>query len=221
MENKIYKATSICIDRLFNSGNIDKAALANLRNSKSLNDSYAIIVWPIIFEAINKAYKHASKEEINQVLSQNGAPTITETAIYTALCCYAIFQQGTDQKVYGSIREENESERGQNLFSALRKISGLTSKMDDAIKTSLDRRVDMTLAMTNSTSIINSVVHLLRILKSKSNNVQVKIDFAQLASDLFFMQLNRANARKISLKWGQDYYYWHDNDKKENKSKEK
>lgn len=221
MEDKIYKITTICIERLFNNGNIDKAALANLRNSKSLNDRYATVVWPIIFEAINKAYKKASKKEINKVLSQNGTPTITETAIYTALCCYAIFQQGTDQKVFGSIQEEDEAERGQKLFSALRKISNLTSKMDEATKTSLDKRVDMTLAMSNPTSVINSVVHLLRILKSKNNNVQVKVDFAQLASDLFFIQLNRTNARKTSLKWGQEYYYWNDNDKKENKSKEK
>lgn len=216
MENRVYNATSICINRLFNNGNMDKAALANLRNSKSLNDRYATVVWPMIFDAINQAYE---KKEVNQVLSQDGTPTIAETAIYTALCCYAIFQQGTDQKVFGSIQDENEAERGQKLFSALRKISNLTSKMDEATKTSLDKRVDMTLAMSNPTSVINSVVHLLRILKSKNNNVQVKVDFAQLASDLFFIQLDRTSARKTSLKWGQDYYYW--NDKKENKSKEK
>ncbi|MFM9745462.1 type I-E CRISPR-associated protein Cse2/CasB, partial [Streptomyces brasiliscabiei] len=96
---------------------------------------------------------------------------------------YAMFQQGSDAFVFGRIPykkedqlNENEQveEKGVSLFTALKQIKD----NDDKIKTALDRRVTALLATTNAASAINSINHLVNILKGK--NLVKKVDFAQL-----------------------------------------
>lgn len=138
-------------------------------------------------------------------LSTNGKPTKLETAVYTALHCYAAFQQGNDSFVFGQIpRSKDKEESGENgvsLFTALRKM-----KINDSNeKKALDRRVTALLATTNISSATNSINHLVSILKGKK--MGEKIDFAQLAEDLYNFQWSTKNARFVALKWGKDYYW--------------
>ncbi len=100
-------------------------------------------------------------------LSTNGKPTKLETAVYTALHCYAAFQQGNDSFVFGQIpRSKDKEESGENgvsLFTALKKM-----KINDSNeKKALDRRVTALLATTNISSATNSINHLVSILKER------------------------------------------------------
>ena len=187
-----YTATARIIDQLYGDGTPDKGALAELRRTTAITDKGAEKIWPLIFSAVPK-------------LSTNGKPTKLETAVYTALHCYAAFQQGNDSFVFGQIprlKDKEESrENGVSIFTALRKI-----KINDSNeKKALDRRVTALLATTNISSATNSINHLVSILKGKK--MGEKIDFAQLAEDLYNFQLSTKNARFVALKWGKDYYW--------------
>ena len=166
--------------------------MAELRRTRAITDKGAEKIWPLIFSVVPK-------------LSTNGKPTELETAGYTALHCYAAFQQGNDSFVFGQIprsKDKEESrENGVSLFTALRKM-----KINDSNeKKALDRRVTALLATTNISSATNSINHLVSILKGKK--MGEKIDFAQLAEDLYNFQWSTKNARFVALKWGKDYYW--------------
>lgn len=202
-KSTIRAITGRIIHQLYNNGNINRGALATLRRTTSITDKGAEKIWPFIFEEVPDDKKSV-------ILSKNGSPTKQEIAIYTALHCYAVFQQGNDHDcVYAPIPdpkqdkiEENlKEDYGITLFSALRQIRNNDSKVADA----LDRRVTALLATTNVSSAINSVTHLVNILKGK--NIGTKVDFAKLASDLNVFQSSSKAAREIALKWGQDYYW--------------
>lgn len=187
-----YTATARIINQLYGNGTPDKGALAELRRTTAITDKGAEKIWPLIFSAVPK-------------LSTNGKPTKLETAVYTALHCYAAFQQGNDSFVFGQIprlKDKEESrENGVSIFTALRKM-----KINDSNeKKALDRRVTALLATTNISSATNSINHLVSILKGKK--MGEKIDFAQLAEDLYNFQLSTKNARFVALKWGKDYYW--------------
>lgn len=201
MSNRITVVTDICIRQLFNDGNLDKGSLANLRTSKSINDRYAAKIWPMLFSSINEVYGH----EQDQILSKTGSPTYAEIAIYTALKCYAIYQQGIEEKVFGTKEDEASS-----FFSALRQVK----IADQSVRKALDRRVNATFVMTNSLSLINSILHLMQILKSKKISPRIKIDFGQLANDLYWFQIGRVEVRKVALRWGQSYYLGFERNKK-------
>ena len=187
-----YTATARIINQLYGDGTPDKGALAELRRTTAITDKGAEKIWTLIFSAVPK-------------LSTNGKPTKLETAVYTALHCYAAFQQGNDSFVFGQIpRSKDKEESGENgvsLFTALRKM-----KINDSNeKKALDRRVTALLATTNISSATNSINHLVSILKGKK--MGEKIDFAQLAEDLYNFQWSTKNARFVALKWGKDYYW--------------
>ena len=138
-----YTATARIINQLYDDGTPDKGALAELRRTTAITDKGAEKIWPLIFSAVPK-------------LSTNGKPTKLETAVYTALHCYAAFQQGNDSFVFGQIprsKDKEESrENGVSLFTALRKM-----KINDSNeKKALDRRVTALLATTNISSATNS-----------------------------------------------------------------
>lgn len=187
-----YTATARIINQLYGDGTPDKGALAELRRTTAITDKGAEKIWPLIFSVVPK-------------LSTNGKPTKLETAVYTALHCYAAFQQGNDSFVFGQIprlKDKEESrENGVSIFTALRKMKIIDSNE----KKALDRRVTALLATTNISSATNSINHLVSILKGKK--MGKKIDFAQLAEDLYNFQLSTKNARFVALKWGKDYYW--------------
>ncbi|GAA3635812.1 type I-E CRISPR-associated protein Cse2/CasB [Lactobacillus hamsteri] len=188
MVSNINKATVKIIKRLYNNGSLDKATLAALRSTTDITDKRAEKVWPLFFDGVDESI----------VLSRDGQPTHAEKAIYTTLHCYAIFQQGTEELVYAA---SGENQKGVTFFNALKQIG---DKDSDA-KAALDRRVSAILASTNTAAVINSLVHLVQILKGKKLNLQV--DFGKLAQDLYWFQSNPESARKVALNWGRDYYW--------------
>ena len=181
----ISKITNNIIEnRLYDNGNFDKGALASLRGSNSLLSKKATAVMPIMLSKLPK-----------NSLSVDGTPTYAENAVFTALRCYAIYQQGNDHYVNGS--------SSKSIFEALAQLS-----QNDDLRDALDRRMSISLGSTNFKGVSNSIIHLLQILKSHDRNQT--LNFASLAQDLYNFQFSFENARKVCLRWGRQYY-WHDN----------
>ena len=181
----ISKITNNIIEnRLYDNGNFDQGALASLRGSNSLLSKKATAVMPIMLSKLPK-----------NSLSVDGTPTYAENAVFTALRCYAIYQQGNDHYVNGS--------SSKSIFEALAQLS-----QNDDLRDALDRRMSILLGSTNFNGVSNSIIHLLQILKSHDRNQT--LNFASLAQDLYNFQFSFENARKVCLRWGRQYY-WHDN----------
>lgn len=197
MKARIRRVTAQIILQIWANGVPNKAMLSALRSSNSILNRNATVVWPALLSNMEKSD-----------LSYNGMPTYAEKAVYAALHCYAVYQQGnTSQLVYEAASDGDE--KGKELFSALTELR----KTEDGQK-ALDRRVQVVLGNSNAESAINEIYHLVAIFKAKAP--QRKIDFAQLGQDLYYMQLNRELARQVCLKWGQQYYQvFSDKDKSE------
>lgn len=178
--------TARIIKQIWSDENPNKAVLAALRNSTNILNKKATIVWPLMLAAMNE------KE-----LSKNGKQTVAETAIYSALHCYAIYQQSDDNRlVYGSSEKS-----GKDFFVALSNL-----RRDADMRQALDRRVQTILGNSNTVSVINTIYHLTEILKANNNNNRLLIDFARLSQDLYYFQFGNTSARMVCLKWGQQYY---------------
>lgn len=175
----IYSKTKRIIQELWGQGNPDKAALSTLRSTKSINDPKANLIWPYLFNTFEK-----------DDLSRTGRPTYAENAVYTALQAYAIMQQGNQQPSFGKTK----------VFAALGQL-----RLDEHVQNGLDRHSQMIFGNNTYTSLIKALLQLIRILKSHQPADQ--LDFGQLAQDLYYFQFNRELARKITLKWGQQYYW--------------
>lgn len=192
MSANIATITNRCILRLYNNGSPNKATLSSLRTSNSVISKKATTVWPLLFELMPE-----------RQLSRNGKPTYAEIAVFTSLRAYAIYQQGQENPVFVDIFDKDSDYNSARLFRVLSKL-----RLDEKIREGLDRRVKAVLASSNIDFVCRSLIHLIDILKS--NQKAAKIDFAHLALDLYDYQFGYENARRICLRWGQDYFYLND-----------
>lgn len=185
---KIEKVTDRVIRSLWRNGNPDKAVLSSARGAATLVSQQAQSVWPVMLASLDE-----------DMLSHDGRPTYAETAVYAAIRFYAIHQQGQAQFVYGSVYEDDKK-KGISLFKALARLRSQPDRQD-----ALDRRVKALLATSNVTSMIQSLSHLISILKAA--NPAIKIDYALLAQDLYDAQFGVNVANQVHLRWGQQYYW--------------
>ena len=185
---KIVKITDRVIRSLWRNGNPDKAVLSSARGAATLVSRQAQSVWPVMLASLDE-----------DMLSQDGRPTYAETAVYAAIRFYAIHQQGQAQFVYESVYEDDK-EKGVSLFKALARLRSQPDRQD-----ALDRRVKALLATSNVTSMIQSLSHLISLLKAA--NPTIKIDYALLAQDLYDAQFGVSAANQVHLRWGQQYYW--------------
>lgn len=196
MKNSIINAVSKMLINLYANGSPNKRILASVRHANSVSSPQAQPIWPILMAELEY-----------DDLSHNGEPTYAEKAAYTAIRLYAIHQQGNDKFVYSNSKSKrNEQPEGLTLFSVLAKLRGNT----DA-KIALDRRVKALLATTNVDSVINSLTHLVAIIKQQK--LIVPVDYARLAQDLYYFQMSYEYANQIRLNWGRQYFYETSNNK--------
>lgn len=187
MTASIRTKTGRIIRRLYGNGVPDKAVLANLRQSDHLNSPRAVSVWPLLMSELDE-----------RDLSESGNPSAAETAIFATLHLYAVHQQGYDAIVYGPWRGSDD-EKGVLFFSALARL-----RADPDKRVAIDRRVRQLLAVTNIDAVINDLNSLVGIVKGAQ--LAVRIDYAQLAEDLYWIQQSYENANRVRLVWGQQYY---------------
>lgn len=246
MDVKLVSYTRNIILRLYNDGQPNKAALAEIRTATTLNSPRAQSLWPVMLAYLPEG-----------MLSRSGQPTKEETAIYTAVRLYALHQQSIERCVYGSSRDiQGNSDRTlSDVVAKIRQRSGLSTKEEIAVYTAvqryivfqqeidksqpqsdeegdalaklpqgsplfaalsrlradpkkqvaLDRRIQPILASTDFSTITHALSHLVGMLKSRTNLIHV--DYAQLAQDLYQVQLGYAQANRVRLRWGQQYFY--------------
>lgn len=165
------------------SSSSSKAHLAQLRQSIGRDIYTAAGVFPFIFSNISDRY-----------LGEKGDLTDGERAIITTLQLYALHQQGNSVSVNISDNSE-EGRKGCNLGAVLS-----TLRTDDNTK-AIDRRFNAMITATSFNELTTHMRHLIKMLKSKNN---VKINYPQLAEDLYWFQKNDLNS--LRLKWSRSYY---------------
>ena len=191
------KSTAGIIKELFGHGNLNKAVLAGGRSASTIASPRAQKVWPFIIERLVKIEQDMELKH-EKLLSADGKPTKAEISMYTAIRLYAIHQQGREPFASGASYKA-ESADGLTLFAALANL-----RRDETTRAALDRRVQALLGTTNVNSVINSITHLVEILKASTPNQ--KIDYPRLASDLYLFQTGFRQANQVRLAWGQQYY---------------
>lgn len=187
---KIERNTNKIIKKLHEREGNDKAILSALRRSNSILSRQATIVWPLLFEYIKE----------KDTFGENSRQTTSERAIFTALRCYAVFEQGND------IERDREYDN-ENAMSLFRSLSFL--RKDEQLREALDRRVRAVLSTTNAEVVTRSLVSLTKIIKA--NNPAASINYPKLANDIYNFQLGFESARKIAIKWGREYFWINDN----------
>ncbi|MEE3393607.1 MAG: type I-E CRISPR-associated protein Cse2/CasB [Lachnospiraceae bacterium] len=160
-------------------GSKGKAELAAFRNSigKPLNE--ATEIWPLFFENMPEEF-----------LSNGQYETFEERAVYYTLQLYALCLQGSsdidisDNKFKGSI--------------------GTSLKMvrDKEDSQALDKRFNTLLASITIDELVTHLRHMIKI--AKSSKYAVKINFANLANDLYWYQKGKPS--DICFRWANDYY---------------
>lgn len=216
MPKTVRTITQGLIRTLYNEGNLNRAVLANLRGSTKITDIRAQAIWPLMLSRLE-----------DNMLSYTGQPTKQEIAIYSALHFYALCQQGNDYLVYGpapkknSTKEESDSvqsnsDRSKEGILLFKALAALRANKDN--RDGLDRRVQNLLALTEISGTVNGLSHLIGILKARSES-ELKIDFGQVAQDLYDAQQNYQQFAQIRLLWGQQYF-WGNNLKGQSEGKE-
>lgn len=175
-----------------------RAVLANLRNSLGRKLETTVEVWPLIYEHLPEEF-----------LSKAGKLTAEERAIMTTLQLYAIHQQGSTVTV-----NEADWKKVGNLGSSLKTLR-IASDNTKAI----DRRFNAMITASTYAELENHLRYLIKLLKSnvKTKGV-VRINYAQLASDLFWYQLGYGQSMKLN--WGRSYYSQVNSPKEEKNNEE-
>lgn len=187
MSEDLYRVTSKIIYKLGERLELSetRAILSRLRNSIGRDISETVAIWPLIFEVVPKEY-----------LSVSGTPTYQENAILSSLQLYALHQQGKSQSMHES--------SGDSVGSALRGIRDIND-------TATDRRFNALITSGNFAELTTHLRHLISILKQKTD---IRVDYAKLAEDFYWYQMSTGSANRMRMRWGQDYYYYHLEDKK-------
>lgn len=200
MKSSVLYVTERIIDQIYKNEN-SKAVLAGLRQTKTILSPRAQVLWPFLIANL--------KNEECCVLSQGGVPTREEVAIYEALRLYAIHQQSVDICVHRScslsrITSTDAASKQEKPLLGKPFFKAFSELRNDETKKALDRRMRSFLGTTHPKSVFNMLVHLVGILKASEANFQV--DYALLASDLYWFQYDYTAASRVRLQWGRDYY---------------
>ena len=186
----VYQATARILNLIGNDlqASSAKAHLASLRQSVNKDVHRATGVFPILFSNIP-----------NEYLGKTDKLTDGERSIILALQLFALHQQGREQSVNakGDAEGKDSSDLGSSLYT-----------LRDADSQAVDRRFNAMITATSFDELANHLRHLIKLLKSKTDT---KVNYAQLAQDLFWFQ--KGYESKIRLKWSRSYYRYY-NEKK-------
>lgn len=156
-----------------------KAMLAKLRRSagKGLDES------PEVWEAALSGLPE-------ELYSRGVTESYAERAIHTALTLFALHRQGSERSVHDS---ENKRSFGD---AAARLVS-------DENEAGVRRRFDAVITAAD----ISELSHHARglIQQMRASDVPIKLNYAKLATDLFFYQISDQRD-SVRLKWGRDFH---------------
>lgn len=175
-----------------------KAYLASLRQSVNKDVHQATGIFPVIFSNVPTEY-----------LGKSGKLTDGERSIILTLQLFALHQQGKEQ----SVDVQADSRVGAGLKNLGASLSCLRRVEDDS--QAIDRRFNAMITATSFNELANHLRQMIKLLKSKTDT---KVNYPQLAQDLFWFQKGQQSS--IRLKWSRSYYR-HYNNRKGEKSDEK
>ncbi len=203
----VYQVTGRIIKKLSNTldSGQTKATLANLRNSIGKGVSQTVDVWQEMFSEMPIDF-----------MSSDGNPTKEEKAIFSTLQLYALHQQGKKESVYdGEDSELNDVSPEEAKKLKLKRMLNIGNSLGQLRlvedPASIDRRFNVMITSSTFDELIVHLRHLIGILKAKST---AKINYARLAEDLFYYQLNQKE--NVRLQWGQSYYRIRNKNNEEN-----
>lgn len=124
-----------------------------------------------------------------ELMGQNGRPSYAEAAIYTALTLFAFHQQGHGERMHAEGEENRIGRAARRLAHNAEEEERIRQKLSIAAKSD-----DMT----------ELSYHLKTIVRLLANSDQ-KLDYVDLAKDLYWFQFEEY-ADRVRLKWGQDFY---------------
>lgn len=156
-----------------------RAILSKLRNSIGKEISQSVDIWPYIYEKLPLEF-----------ISNNYWISDEEKAIISTLQIYAIHQQGVPVSV--ALQTGDYYNLG-NTLGTLRVSEN---------RTAIDRRFNTMITSTSLDELLTHMRHLIGILKSKDKDT--KIDYAQLAQDLFWFE--KGYGERVKLSWAREYY---------------
>lgn len=125
-----------------------------------------------------------------ELMSKNGQPTKAEWAVSTALCLFAVHQQGMDPHTQAMSR------KGAAFGKSARKLVTKEDEME-----SVRRHFNQVLSSQD----IRGCTHYLRNIVQMMKTKQIPIDYPQLAKDLYWFQCQEGRFQ-VRLLWGQDFY---------------
>ncbi len=182
--------TAKAIHRILNMANpaAQKAALANLRRGIGHEPGEIPQLWGEFLLDLPE-----------EMFGRKGLASREEWAVYTALTLFALHQQG---HVPNSDPMHIE---GQTFGAAVARLA-----TDEDEKERVLRHLNAT-ATANS---IAALAHYLRGLIQLLRAQHIPLDYGRLAGDIYSYQFpERIN--QVRLKWGQDFYGYYKNNKKE------
>lgn len=148
--------------------------LAVLRRSLGKKYEDASDVWPIIIPFMPDEF------------IGSGAPTYGEKAVYNTMQLYALGQQGSKK-----VENDKDSRNMGNSLGTLRN--------DDSV--SLDRRFRSLITTSSYDEFVHQLQQIYKLGKAKGN---LKVNFPQLANDLFWYQTGKG--KQIRLSWAKEYF---------------
>ncbi|GAA1870955.1 type I-E CRISPR-associated protein Cse2/CasB [Myceligenerans crystallogenes] len=119
-------------------------------------------------------------------------PTREERAIHLALAMYATAQQGVADAAHA---------QGAGLGTAVQQLERLRPGAGDSGRSPVRRRFD---ALATATDLPELAVHL-RGLVTQMRGTTARLDYARLASDLFWYQVP-GRAGSVRRTWARDFY---------------
>jgi len=167
-----------------------KKILADLRNSINRPLSGSIGTWGQIFswlpEEVLGTGKDLSKEE-QAIVATLQLYALHQQSQIASVVCWPPQKDGAEADIY----------RYRNMGTALRVLRS------SADSTAADRRFNAMIMAGTFSELTTHLRQLLKLLKAKSDT---KVDYPQLAEDLFWFSVGTDAAEQVKIRWAREYY---------------
>ena len=160
-----------------------KAMLAKLRRGIGKEPGSMPELWGLMMDGMP-----------SELMGKGDEASFAERAVYAALTLFALHQQGKEWCV---------SESNMMLGVAVRKLANQDKDRESAIM----RRFNTTATANSISEFSHHLRGLIQIMKAKN----IKLDYPELASDLYRFQFP-TQRDSVRLRWGRDYYRMSNND---------
>jgi len=158
-----------------------KAMLAKLRRAAGKTPGESPEVWEVTLGGMP-----------DELSGGNHDVSYAEQAVYTALTLYALHRQGGNASMH----------EGKGLSLG----GGAARLRNEKTESGIQRRFDAVITAKDLTELSYHARGLIQLMRaSNTSNTPVRLDYAQLAVDLFRYQFPEQRST-IHLKWGRDFY---------------